>query len=81
MTMKLYILAPIAPNDRPWDPWYDKAFAFVVRAESESAARHIASWNCGDEGKEAWLNPSLSTCDELTADGDPGVVCKDFHSA
>lgn len=37
--MKLWLLRPVVgldENDNPWWPWYDKAFGFVVRAETEA---------------------------------------------
>jgi hypothetical protein len=33
------------------------------------------------EGEEAWLLQQLSTCVELTADGEAGIIMLDFHSA
>ena len=46
--MKLWLLRPVKDSPR-WEPWYDKAFGFVVRAETELAARHIADTHAGDE--------------------------------
>jgi hypothetical protein len=90
--MKLWLLRPVEelPQDKnPWDPWYDKAFGFVVRAETEQDARNLVvgdlnnQWDgeCGNEGKPAWLNPKLSTCVELLQEGEPGLIIKDFASA
>ena len=39
----------------PWDPWYDKAFGFVVRSETEEDARALAAKECGDEGEHGHL--------------------------
>lgn len=78
--MELWILKPLpipAKKDDPWEPWYDKTFGFVVRAISEWDAREIAAKNCGDEGDLVWLDPAYSACDELTADGEAGVVLVD----
>ena len=59
----------------PWDPWYDKTFAMVVRAPDENAARRFAAEFCGAEGPEAWLDVRYSTCEELTAEtGEPGII-------
>ena len=86
--MKLWLLLPVdGLNDlnNPWEPWYDKAFGFVVRAESELEAREMASRSGGDEVERGlpnpWEEPSLSTCVELTADGECGVVMRDFAAA
>lgn len=75
--MKLWILKVATA----WDPWYDKADGFVVRAETEESARKWASNNHGDEGAEAWLDDGLTICEELTAEGDPGVILRDFNAA
>ena len=94
--MKLWILRPVETldnNDNPWEPWCDKCFGFVVRAETEENARNIAHENAGDENrgeflgnqiantKEPWRNPEYSTCIELTADGEPEIVIRDFMAA
>ena len=92
--MKLWLLKPVEglKENNPWDPWYDKAFGFVVRAETEDAARKIANDNGGSEtgpvrtrvyrtGGDPWLDKKLSTCSELLTDGEAGLVLKDFASA
>lgn len=94
--MKLWLLRPVddlPDGDNPWEPWYDKAFGFVVRAESEADARALADRDAGDENrgvflgrktadtKNPWLDSRYSTCAELTAEGEPRVVIKDFASA
>lgn len=86
--MKLWILRPVEgldKKDNPWEPWYDKAFGFVVRAETEDEA--------GDEnlGKflsaktantnQPWKEAKYSTCTELLAEGEAGVVMQDFAAA
>ena len=53
--VKLYILRPVK-DAKEWDPWYDKAFGFVVSASSVKQARMLAADRCGDEGKAAWLS-------------------------
>lgn len=78
--MKLWLLRP-AVGATQWDPWYDKACGFVIRAETGSRAREIAQHKAGDEGGDAWADPASSTCDELSADGLEGVVMIDFRSA
>lgn len=80
---KLFILRPVRGKlvRDPWEPWYDKSFGFIVRARSEAMARTIAAAEAGDEGKEAWLDPTLSICKPLTNNGTIGVVMIDFHAA
>ena len=87
--MKLYVLKPIGfdgdsgalPKGSPWQPWYDKAFAFVVRAKDDDGARVLAADQCGDEGHGVWLDEKLTSCEELTEEGEVEVVCRDFASA
>lgn len=82
--MKLWLIRPRDTNGGAWYPWYDRAFGFVVRAETEEQARKFADAASGDEKgcrEDAWLSPALSACEELTADGDPGIVIRDFAAA
>lgn len=94
--MKLWILKPredLSLNDDPWEPWYDKAFGFVVRAESAEDARQMAHDEAGDENrgeflknrtantKTPWLDPNYSTCEELSNEGEAGIVILDFAAA
>lgn len=78
--MTLWILRPRGGLDEHgrWDPGYDRCWGVVVRAETEAAARDMAALEAGDEGAESWTDPKHTTCRPLTADGDPGVVIKDF---
>ena len=80
-TMKLWLLKPIDDRHGPWDPWYDKAFGFVVRASSPAGARAIAADNACNEGPEAWLDPDFSTCRELRSEGPGGLILRDFSAA
>ena len=94
--MLLWILRPVTvrqPNDDPWEPWYDKVFGFVVRAETEEGARELAHQNAGDENrgeflqkatvktKSPWLDKRYSTCEVLRNEGEVGVIMQDFVSA
>jgi hypothetical protein len=93
---KLWLLRPVEnlpDNDNPWDPWYDKVFGFVIRAETETEARNIAHTNAGDETEEIFLNERISytpqpwkdakysTCIELLSEGPVEVIIRDFASA
>lgn len=73
--MKLWLLK------RPYgaQPVYDATDGVVVRAESEAGARNIASNYHGDEGVGVWLTDEV-TCEELTADGEPGMILQDFNA-
>jgi hypothetical protein len=73
--MKLWLLKRFTET-----PVYDVNNGFVIRAETENAARDIASQQRGDEGPETWTDIGLSTCEELTADGEIGVVLRDFNA-
>lgn len=83
--MKLWILEPITKgNGSAWEPWYDKAFGMIVRAETEDAARSIANNNGGDEnrdGRTPWLDNKQSSCVELSSDGPEEMILQDFASA
>jgi hypothetical protein len=94
--MKLWLLRPIRRADgrwpEPWEPWYDKVFGFVVRATDETQARLMASEKAGEEAFSSdeaedeakinpWLEPTLSRCKELTSEGEPGIVIRDYSKA
>ncbi len=91
---KLWLLRPVAglTEDDPWEPWYDKAFGFVVRAETEEEAREFANKEGGDESPRSWeevtrktvipwTNPKYSTCEILYTYGGEGVIIRDFAAA
>ena len=77
--MKLWILRPVNEASEPWAPWFDCTFGFVIRGETETAARTLAAEQAGDEGPAAWLSPDSATCAELQADGSPGVIMGDYN--
>ncbi len=84
--MKLWLIEPnvgLPNNDNPWDPWYDKAFGFVVRAETEQEARAFAHSEGGDENRNhsPWLDPKYSTATELATHGEAGIVMCTYASA
>jgi hypothetical protein len=79
--MQLWILRPVDEAGPPWTPWPESCtFGFVVRARSEVAARAMAAVQAGGEGT-AWLNATLSTCEELIAAGPEGIVMIDATGA
>ena len=82
--MKLFELWPIHPTKGAWDPWYDTACGFVVRAETEEAARCLADAKGGDETSQIrhpWLDPGQSKCEELLAEGEAEVILRHFDAA
>jgi hypothetical protein len=94
-TMAIWILRPVKNlKNNPWEPWFDKSFGFVVRADSEAHARSLAHKNAGDENghgnwgghvngftKKPWIDPQYSTCKLLMQEGRNGIVMKDFASS
>ncbi len=94
--VKLWVLRAIERlppgTESPWEPWYDKTFGFVVRAETEADARALANANGSHEtgpisreiyriGGDPWLDPLFSTCEELTPEGRAEVILMDHRSA
>lgn len=66
----------------------ETVLGLVVRATSETHARQIAATVAGDEGPNAWRlgwevgddgEAHPVTCELLTADGEAGVVCRDYY--
>ena len=80
-------------DDNPWNPWYDKAMGFVVRARTETEARELAHGEAGEENRvldhrhhrinaqTPWLDNNYSSCEVITAKGEPKVLIKDFAAA
>lgn len=95
MVRRLWLLRPLdglPKENNPWEPWYDKTFGFVVCADSEEEARQLANADGGHEvgpvshtvyrtGGDAWLDAKLSSCVELTANREKGVIIYDHASA
>lgn len=78
--MKLWLLQQREDVTWPHPIGYDYACGFVVRAATEDEARGYAEEMAGDEtrkGHPVWLDPALTDCRELTADGEPGMVLRD----
>lgn len=79
--MKLWILRPRNTNHPRWRNVYDTLRCVVCSAETEGAARTIATIHHGDEGEDAWMNDDLVSCEELTAGNVQTVHCADFIEA
>ncbi len=72
----LWILKPV----KPWREKYDRSFGFVIRAETEAKARAFAASQSQDDHEGVWLDPNLTTCKELSPDGEVGIVLQDFRA-
>ena len=95
--MKLWILKPredlpdnhygpdYDPEINPWSGSYDMMLGFVVRAETEVKARAIAHEGGDLEihhgAKDAWTSALYSTCEELLAKGEAGLILEDRWDA
>lgn len=74
------------------EEWFDKAFGFVVVAESEAQARQMVSEEAdyrgnlypeslyGEEGADPWLDASRTFCIRLEPDH-PRVVLRDKRTS
>ena len=74
--------------DNPWEPWYDLCFGFVVRAETEEAARACAQDEANDRHEHMpepptgqWIDARYSSCTLLADEGEEGIVLVDQHRA
>jgi hypothetical protein len=70
----------------PWQPPYDRAFGFVVRAASEEEARWQAHQAGGEEngtmeGVSPWLDGAYSSCEQIRDDGSSEVILVNFRHA
>ena len=95
--MKLWILKAkedLPSDDNPWDPWYDKCFAMVIRAKSEIRARGLAHDYAHAEKAGQFLNQTIahttspwtdskySTCDILySSKGEETLIIQDVANA
>ena len=84
--INFYLLRPVENlgDDNPWNPWYDKSFGFLIKAENELEARQLADSRGGDENRHAnhpWLDEKYSTCVDLNEVEVTGIIMSDFRSA
>jgi len=73
--IKLWLLHSKEESDA-----YDVVNGVVVRAATELQARKIAAFAHGDEGGDVWLKHRKSTCIELLAGGDAGIVLCNYRA-
>lgn len=74
--VKLWLLERL-PSEKVW---YEEMIGMVIAAETAGEARLLAASECGDEGEEAWMNPTRTTCEELIPGSDARVVLTDFKA-
>lgn len=80
----IWLLRPIDDNAGPWNPWYDRCFGFVVRANSEQEARLATEAQGGAEQRNhtnPWLDQALTTCIPLNLEGPTEVIMTDVANA
>lgn len=73
--MRLHLLKNRVVGDR-----HDVLRAILVRAETATQARSLASTKAGDEGSAVWLDDRKSTVDLITTYGDERVIITDFKA-
>ena len=79
--MKLYILLAIPEALSKFPDWdYDCYFGHVIEAQDEDQARQLAAEVAADEGKEGWLSPAITSCEELRVTGTAHIILSDFHA-
>ena len=89
--MKLWVLRAHPDFADNWPCDYDTYRGFVVRAESEQAARDLIAHGkvmygdiglsrYGGEGGDIWLDPKKVECVELTVHGGTEVILRDFRA-
>ena len=76
--MKLWLLSVGDDEVIAWS--WDMNYGFVIRAETEGEARTMAETQRSAEQKGVWLSSEYTVCEELVADGLPGVILADFHA-
>jgi len=74
--MKLWVLNNIDEGH----PIYNSYEGFVIRAQTEKAARQLAALVASDEGPDAWFNEKKSTCVQLKVGGKEDIILSDFHA-
>ena len=59
---------------------YDQHDGHVVLAPSEVSAREIVAADLGIEQPNVWRSRALSTCAEVDAIAEPGIVLSSFNA-
>ena len=58
---------------------WDEYKGFVIRAEDEISARVIAGQQ-DSYHKSRWIDHKQTSCEEITQEGDPGVILDSFNA-
>ena len=72
--MKIYKLERVHRSTN-WDQYQ----GFVVRAASPQAARRLAQEQARESG-EPWLDPAVTTCRAVKAEGKAEILLGDFEA-
>jgi len=81
--MNLYVLTRIN-EDGSEGADFDEVAGFVIAAEDEGAARHLATYRHGDEGPWPWRDVKKTRCHlvgQALPEQSEGILMRDFHSA
>jgi len=73
----VYLLERLTKADR------GEYAGFVVLADSETEARHLASGEGGSGQRETeyWLDPVMTSCELIDVENDPaGIILSDFNA-
>lgn len=84
MKNKIFLIKHI--NDD--DVYYDEHAGFVVVAANEEAARQMCVYDITDNGEYTWnkheaarfLDPAVTSCEEITSKHPAGILLEDFHA-
>lgn len=84
--MKLWLIRPnknrdLQDNPFKWSCGKSVCMGVIVRADDEESARNYAVKIHANEGAKAWILPEYTTCEELEAAGEPGVIMWDLFTA
>lgn len=66
--MNIYLLKANYDNSY-WDDWFNKCFGMVIVADSEEAARALATKEDSSENIAIWQDTAFTTCEMV------GIAC------
>ena len=71
--MNIYLLQANC-NNSYWNVWYDKCFGMVIVADSEEAARALATKEDSSKNIPVWQDTAFTTCELV------GIACTETAS-